>query len=814
MSDNRIVLAAISVAAATMAAGAASTGPARAEEKAPNFNKLNDALELRLPSTSRSRSFGNTESAPVTSPAPARREDFHWVKPKGKATQPGTGNRSEAAPAAETASIAVGGAGKTRFLAAGAIGFAKSSPDATRMVQAAPPADAPSTDIPAAAPAPPAAVPVVRKNSYVILIKPDILRKSDGGANDVIQLLEKYGLEPVRTRHHRSVVAPSGRIVVQQSEETLESATSSVQPEPTGKPEIDVRKQLEPDIIRKLRKEGIVDDAYVNSTIRNNTLPHPVRTRTRAHGKVFGWIWGEPSAVADSPPAETTPAETAGPETVVPQPAADNTTTMPLMQPAAETVDDGNWGLKAIRVPAMWTVIKRFRAAHDGATARPKIAVIDQGFNSHTGLGYSIVDPPSIAASKGEPCEIAHGTHVAGIIAATTKTDMGIDGIVPEAKIDAVPFQLDYALEDPGAEVQEWMRRWVLFADVMNDTEDYVVREQGSGNPLRVINLSLAYNLGGLFTKDPGTVPELVRHIQAQAKDVQRTVRRYEDQILFVVAAGNDSQDRPKPLDARWASPLAWAGTQPWTTAPPSPNIIVVEALDRSGKRAAFSNAGGHVAAPGVNIMSTLGPGDNVFGVCSGTSQAAPHVAAVATLLFELDPKRKPKEIAEILRKSAVAAADPAAAPRVDALEAVLRVYPDGVRVLADLDRDGVVDEADLAILLQQLDEIYDNRLNASAFSADLNEDGVVDNNECLFPVADLNGSGRLSLDGTDTRVILGARRSDLDVLQLAWSKGAEDFARATALTPIADAMGAPLETGTVAAVSPEKMASAAASCR
>lgn len=788
MSTSRALL--VHAAFAALAFAATLAPPAAAQDKAPNFNKLDDALQERLSEQPRSRSLrsgpdSDQQPAPPA-PAPRNRDDFHWVKPKAA---PDRKSDVDEPHVPGVPSFAIAGAsgfplpgllprapaGWPRLAQAsegqGAQVSPQGSPQGTGTAT-----DAPADTAPAAAPAAPRAakpassVPVARKNSYVILIKPDVLKKSDGGATDVIKLLEKYGLEPVRSRRHRSVVAPSGRIVVRQTEDALEATPRSALPAPTGKPEIDVRKQLEPDIIRRLRKEGIVDDAYVNSTIRNNTLPRPLRTRARLQNRTFGWIWTVPPELAGTPEAGQ------GGQGVSPE----------------EPIADGNWGLKTLRVPAMWTIIKRYRD-QGKSTVRPKVAVIDQGFNAVPSLSYAIIDPPPLGASaaKGDACEASHGTHVAGIIAATAKNDVGIDGIVPEATIDAVPFQLDYALEEQGAEEEEWMRRWVLFADVMNDTEDYIYRSVGSERPLRVVNLSLAYNLGGLFTKDPGSVPELVRHIQAQAKDVQRTVRRYEDSVLFVVAAGNDSAQRDKPIDAKWASPLAWAGTQSWASSSASPNILVVEALDRSGKRAEFSNVGGHLAAPGVDIMSTLGPGESTFGICSGTSQAAPHVAAVATLLFELDPKRKPKEIADILRRTALPSGDKSTAPRLDALEAVIRVYPEAVRMLADLNGDGLVDEQDLAIFQQQLDEVYDNRLNGTAFTADLNGDGVVDNQECNWPLADLNGSGAVSLDPRDARPLLGGRRTDVEILQLAWSKGKDDFQRAIAGTSLATALSA-----------------------
>ena len=42
--------------------------------------------------------------------------------------------------------------------------------------------------------------------------------------------------------------------------------------------------------------------------------------------------------------------------------------------------EDGNWGLKAIRVPAVWNIIDRHRRLHPDEK-RPKIGIIDSGFD-------------------------------------------------------------------------------------------------------------------------------------------------------------------------------------------------------------------------------------------------------------------------------------------------------------------------------------------------------------------------------------------------------------------------------------------------
>ncbi|MGH3071815.1 MAG: S8 family serine peptidase [Gaiellaceae bacterium] len=290
------------------------------------------------------------------------------------------------------------------------------------------------------------------------------------------------------------------------------------------------------------------------------------------------------------------------------------------------------WGPKQIRAEQAWAT---------STGAGQVIAIVDSGVDlAHPDLSGKIAGGATFTGcaatgpcgdgdwqsggSGGQPPS-PHGTHVAGIAAATSGNGIGISGVAPGARLLAVKV-----LTDEGGTFEEIAAgiRWSV------------------DNGADVVNMSLgalpgvqALVITGLITD----VREAVEYATARG-------------VVVIAAAGND-------FGSICGEPAF------------DPNVLCVVSTDRNELRSSFSNFGvsqapdNVVAAPGGaallacedDVISTVPASaggfctDDVgtpgYDFYAGTSMATPHVAGVAALLTAQGRTRA--DVIRILKQTA-----------------------------------------------------------------------------------------------------------------------------------------------------------------
>jgi subtilisin family serine protease len=340
--------------------------------------------------------------------------------------------------------------------------------------------------------------------------------------------------------------------------------------------------------------------------------------------------------------------------------------------------DDGNWALKVMRLPSVWPRAQQIIAERSKAQSSTRIALMGTGYvQAHRDLPKPEATFGGLPADGGERsppfCSRGQKTHAAGLVAAGID-ERGIQGVGLGRRLLDLPLTRELAAESARDVALE---RVSFFMDALVDLVEFLEQLDSISKDRLIVHLPIVYNwssVASTFDADPLADRQIRDQVHQHAKVVQSIVRRYADRVLFVAVAGNDSENRGAPVAAEYASPFGYAATHRGAGFVPSGNILVVEATDRSGARAGFSNVGGHVSAPGVDIMSTSAERENAYMVCSGTAEASALAAGLAALLWDTDPTLKPEELITIMRQSGTPPRSAGAAPRLDALAAFERV--------------------------------------------------------------------------------------------------------------------------------------------
>jgi thermitase len=227
------------------------------------------------------------------------------------------------------------------------------------------------------------------------------------------------------------------------------------------------------------------------------------------------------------------------------------------------------WGPQKIQAPQAWDVTK--------SSSSVKIAIVDTGVEaSHPDLNGKVINGWDFVYDDSVPNDAnGHGTHCAGIAAATTNNGIGIAGMAPNARILAVRV-----LDANGSGTLDDVANGIIYA---------------ADNGAQVISLSLGGSSGSTTLKN--------------AVDYA-----WNKGAVVVAAAGNNNSSAP-------SYPAYYS------------NAIAVASTDSADRKSSFSNYGSwvDVAAPGSSIYSTYINGS--YATLSGTSMATPHVAGLAGLL-------------------------------------------------------------------------------------------------------------------------------------------------------------------------------------
>ncbi|NIO72039.1 MAG: S8 family serine peptidase, partial [Anaerolineae bacterium] len=248
------------------------------------------------------------------------------------------------------------------------------------------------------------------------------------------------------------------------------------------------------------------------------------------------------------------------------------------------------WGMTKIEAPAAWDIT----TGSDSVT----IAIVDTGVDLfHPDLSGKLVSGYDFVNNDSDPQDdYGHGTHVAGIAAAKTNNGTGVAGLSWGAKI--MPVKV---LDDYGSGGYEDVANGIIYA---------------ANNGADIINLSLGGTVYSWTLKDAAEY----------AHDLG---------CVIVAAAGNDNSSVSYP--ARY------------------PEVFAVAATDSDDQKASFSNYGPEVdvAAPGVSIRSTYWWGGSTYEWLSGTSQASPHVAGLAALIWAVNPSLNNTQVQSIIKQTA-----------------------------------------------------------------------------------------------------------------------------------------------------------------
>ena len=256
-----------------------------------------------------------------------------------------------------------------------------------------------------------------------------------------------------------------------------------------------------------------------------------------------------------------------------------------------------------------------------GATiGRPEIvvAVIDSGVNAnHEDLAANILDVSDEIDLNGNRNmdNVGHGTHVAGIVAASIDNNAGGGGVAPGVRV--MPICVS---NGSGGANTDYMVKAVQYVAGATEKEDgslYYTKRRAD-----IINMSIGTKIYSASLK------EAIDHA-------------YDSGVTYVASMGNSYANvisYPAYLD----------------------HVIAVGATNQAGESSSYSNVGSwaDILAPGDSIYSTywyrFNPeANNLYASLSGTSMASPVVAGACALYMSAFGHVDPDTMERVLKSCA-----------------------------------------------------------------------------------------------------------------------------------------------------------------
>jgi serine protease len=287
---------------------------------------------------------------------------------------------------------------------------------------------------------------------------------------------------------------------------------------------------------------------------------------------------------------------------------------------------EGQWNLRKFGIPEAWQV--------ETGGGEVVIAIIDSGVETgHEDLAAKILpgcdffdrdNDPNPGKPNGGRAE--HGTHVAGIAAASGDNGIGVAGVAYGPGVKVLPVKV---FDNTGTQ------------GTVDGLIDAILWSAGiqlpgvgiNTHPAQIINMSLSAGNAVLQSVNEATA-------QAKARGA-----------LLVAASGNAQNGQ-------------FAG-QGVVSPANSPSVLAVGSVDGDLRRSDFSRYDSEaqlidLMAPGGSgsfgfcpgVFSTIPPSD--YGCQTGTSMASPFVAGVAALVLSQNPSLTPDELTARLKDTAL----------------------------------------------------------------------------------------------------------------------------------------------------------------